>query len=112
MLAAGATNGNGTTTTSAAPPTAQPAPPVTTAAAVVPVEGAFVLDVEADGAAAEAGVHKGDIVVAVDDVPVPSMNALVLLIRERKAGSEVHLTVVRDGERLELVTVLRGRKKS
>jgi S1-C subfamily serine protease len=57
-------------------------------------------------------VHKGDIVVAVDDVPVPSMNALVLLIRERKAGSEVHLTVVRDGERLELVTVLRGRKKS
>jgi putative serine protease PepD len=111
MLGAAATNGNGTTTTSAAPPTAQPAPPVTTASAV-PVEGAFVLDVEAGGAAADAGIEKGDIVVAVDDVPVPSMNALVLLIRERKAGSEVHLTVVRDGERQELVTVLRGRKKS
>jgi S1-C subfamily serine protease len=111
VLGAAAPNGTGTTTTSAAPPTAQPAPPVTTAAAV-DIEGAFVLDVEADGAAAKAGIEKGDIVVAVDDVPVPSMNALVLLIRERKAGSEVHLTVVREGERLELVTVLRGRKKS
>ena len=111
MLGA-ATNGNGTTTTSAAPPTAQPAPPVTTAAPAEPVEGAFVLDVEKDGAASAAGVEKGDIVVAVDDVPVPSMNALVLLVRERKAGSEVHLTVVRGGERLDLVAVLRARKKS
>ena len=111
MLGA-ATNGNGTTTTSAAPPTAQPAPPVTSAAPAEPVEGAFVLDVEKDGAASAAGVEKGDIVVAVDDVPVPSMNALVLLVRERKAGSEVHLTVVRGGERLDLVAVLRARKTS
>jgi putative serine protease PepD len=85
---------------------------VTTAAPAEPIEGAFVLDVEKDGAAADAGVEKGDIVVAVDDVPVPSMNALVLLVRERKAGSEVHLTVVRGGEHLDLVAVLRGRKKS
>ncbi len=111
MLGAATPNSNGTTTTSAAPPTAQPAPPVTTAAAVV-VEGAFVLEVEADGAAAAAGVEKGDIVVAVDDVPVPSMNALVLLVRERKAGSEVHLTVLRAGQRIELDAMLQARKGS
>ena len=111
MLGAAAPNSNGTTTTSAAPPTAQPAPPVTTAAALV-VEGAYVLEVEADGAAAAAGVEKGDIVVAVDDVPVPSMNALVLLVRERKAGSEVHLTVLRAGQRIELDAMLQARKGS
>ena len=105
-------DGTGTTTTSAAPPTAQPAPPVTTAAPAPVVEGAYVLSVDPDGAAAAAGVQEGDIVVAVDDVSVSSMNALVLLVRERKAGNDVRLTVVREGERIELVAVLQARQSS
>ena len=111
VLGAAAPSGDGTTTTSAAPPTAQP-PPVVTTAAAVPVEGAYVLSVDPDGAAAAAGVQEGDIVVAVDEVPVPSMNALVLLVRERKAGSDVHLTVVRAGQLIELDAVLQARKGS
>jgi len=112
MLGAAAPNGEGTTTTSAAPPTAQPTPPVTTAAPTPAVEGAYVLSVEPDGAAAAAGVKESDIVVAVDDVSVSSMNALVLLVRERKAGSDVRLMVVRAGERIELVAVLQARQNS
>jgi len=112
MLGAAAPNGEVTTTTSAAPPTAQPAPPVTTAAPAPVVEGAYVLSVDPDGAAAAAGVQEDDIVVAVDDVSVSSMNALVLLVRERKAGNDVRLTVVRKGERIELVAVLQARQNS
>jgi len=40
------------------------------------------------------------------------MNALVLLVRERKAGSDVRLMVVRAGERIELVAVLQARQNS
>ena len=112
MLGAAVPDGTGTTTTSAAPPTAQPAPPVTAAAPAPVVEGAYVLSVDPDGAAAAAGVQEGDIVVAVDDVSVSSMNALVLLVRERKAGNDVRLTVVREGERVELVAVLQARQGS
>ena len=85
---------------------------MTTAAAAVPVEGAYVISVDPDGAAAVAGVQKGDIVVAVDDVSVPSMNALVMLVRERKAGTDMRLTVVRAGQRIELDAVLQARQGS
>ena len=54
-------------------------------------------------------MQEGDVVVAVDDVPVSSMNALILLVRERRAGRSVHLTLVRDGETIEVDAVLRRR---
>jgi putative serine protease PepD len=96
------------TTSSEAPPTAQPVTSASTPPGV-PVQGAYVVDVDADGAAAEAGVLEGDIVVAVDDVPVHDMNALILLIRERKVGRTVHLTLIRDGQTIQVDAVLRGR---
>ena len=94
------------TTTSAAPPTAQPAPAPKPSE---PVRGAYVEAVDPDGPAALAGVQEGDVVVAVDDVPVSSMNALILLVRERRAGRSVHLALVRDGETIEVDAVLRRR---
>ena len=54
-------------------------------------------------------MQEGDIVIAVDDVQVSSMNALILLVRERKAGRSVHLTLVRAGETIEVDAVLRDR---
>lgn len=96
------------TTSSEAPPTAQP---VTSASSPPspPAQGAYVVGVDAQGAAAEAGVLEGDIVVAVDDVPVHDMNALILLVRERKIGHTVHLTLIRGGQTMQVDAVLRGR---
>jgi putative serine protease PepD len=105
-----ATSGPTTTaaaTSSEAPPTAQPVTSASTPPA--DVKGAFVVGVDADGAAAEAGVQEGDIVLAVDGVPVQDMNALILLVRERKAGHTVHLTILRGGETIEVDAVLRSR---
>jgi putative serine protease PepD len=98
-------------TSSEAPPTAQPAASSAVDPAQ-PVAGAVVVSVDADGAATEAGVQEGDIVVAVDGVPVQNMNALVLLVRERKVGHVVHLTVVRGGETVQVDATLRARPTS
>lgn len=73
------------------------------------MQGAYVVGVDAQGAAAEAGVLGGDIVVAVDDVPVHDMNALILLVRERTIGHTVHLTLIRDGQTIQVDAVLRAR---
>ena len=94
-------------TSSEAPPTAQPVTSASTPPA--DVKGAFVVGVDADGAAAEAGVQEGDIVLAVDGVPVQDMNALILLVRERKAGHTVRLTILRGGQTIEIEAVLRSR---
>jgi putative serine protease PepD len=71
--------------------------------------GAYVLAVEKGGPAEAAGLKEGDIVVALDGVPVRSMNALVLLVRERKAGGTIHLTVERAGATMVLDAVLQDR---
>jgi S1-C subfamily serine protease len=95
----------------AAPPTAQPesTPPTTPLPPQRPEQGAQVVAIDPDGAAALGGLRPDDIVIAVDDVPVSSMNALILLVRERKVGDAIHLTVVRGGETVELEAVLKDR---
>lgn len=100
------------TTASEAPPTAQPelpAAPPTSSLPPAPIRGAYVVAVDADGPAATAGVQEGDVVIAVDDIPVSSMNALILLVRERTVGRRVHLTLVRAGVNVELDTILSNR---
>jgi putative serine protease PepD len=115
---------NGSTTTAASIVTTAPAttePEATESSTTTPAtsatsapstqddsRGAFVVSVEAGSPAAAAGVKPGDVVVAVDDVPVSSMNALVLLVRERKVGGTVRLTVERAGQTLEFEAVLQG----
>ena len=59
--------------------------------------GAEVTQVSDGSPAATGGLLPGDVIVAVDDEPVPTMSALVVRLRERSPGDVVVLTVVRDG---------------
>lgn len=64
-------------------------------------EGVRVLDrpeaVEASGPAAKAGIEPGDVITAFEGRPVSSPDALVVLIRSRKVGETVALTIRRGG---------------
>jgi putative serine protease PepD len=100
-----------TNTTDAASTSTSLPPPTSTTAAPSKTDpvGAYVLAVDKGGPAAAAGLEEGDVVVALDGVQVRSMNALVLLVRERKAGGIVHLTVERAGGTIMLDAVLKDR---
>jgi membrane-associated protease RseP (regulator of RpoE activity) len=73
-------------------------------------EGAQIVVVEPDTPAADAGLHEGDVILAVDGKPVgeggPDLTARIL---EYKPGDEVELLVERDNEELDLEVTLGSR---
>jgi membrane-associated protease RseP (regulator of RpoE activity) len=56
-------------------------------------------------AASQAGMHKGDKIVAVDGTPIKGWNALKRAI-ETRGGETATFTVLRRGERIDLETTL------
>jgi serine protease Do len=65
----------------------------------LPVDsGAIVSDVEFGYAAAEAGVRRGDIIVALGDTPIENTGDLLGALRDYQPGDTAQLTVIRDGE--------------
>ena len=61
--------------------------------------GAEVKEVTNGSAGDKAGLEKGDIITAVNDVPVVSSNALVAAIRGYEPGDTIELTYLRDSEK-------------
>ena len=60
--------------------------------------GATVVDVPEGTPAAEAGLRKGDRIVAVDGQRVPDGVSLIVAIRSHRPGETIELTIVRDDE--------------
>ena len=60
--------------------------------------GLVVASVEADGPAARAGIHQGDIVVDIDGRPAKSLRALMSMLGPGSVGSALKLSVRRGGE--------------
>jgi S1-C subfamily serine protease len=74
-------------------------------------QGAVVDAVQEGTGAEEAGVRPGDIITAVDGETLATMAELVAEVRSRAPGDEVELTLVRDGEELELSVTLSERPR-
>ena len=53
------------------------------------------------------GMRAGDVIVAVDGEPVPTLSRLQAVLTDQRIGRAVPVIVVRRGERLELFVVLR-----
>ena len=60
-------------------------------------QGAQIQSVESGGAAAKAGLQKGDVVTKVDDHVIDGSESLVATIRGHRPGDKVTLTYVRGG---------------
>jgi S1-C subfamily serine protease len=86
--------------------------------------GAYILNVDPEGPAADAGLQGitgtqlidaievpigGDVVIAVDGEPVNSFSDLLVDVAYKHPGDEVELTVLRDGAELEINVVLAPR---
>lgn len=74
--------------------------------------GALIASVSPSTPAAKAGLQEGDIVIGIKGVTVESMDSLIAHIRAEKVGSEVTLTVLRDGAKLEIPVTLAARPQS
>jgi putative serine protease PepD len=60
--------------------------------------GAAIASVQPDAAAADAGLRDGDVLRKVDDHRVDSADALIAAVRSHRAGDQVTVTYVRDGD--------------
>lgn len=72
-------------------------------------KGAIVPDVTPDSAAAKAGLKAGDIVVAFDGQPIEKAAEFQRRVAMKKPGSEVEITVLRDGKKQTLTAKLEER---
>ena len=68
--------------------------------------GAYVEDVELNGPADRAGIQSGDIITAINDTAVSSLEELNLIKNRYKSGDVVTLTVFRDGNVMNVSLVL------
>jgi len=64
----------------------------------VPVNGGAVIrEVEPGAPAAKAGLQPGDVVTAVDKLPITDSNSFKLRVSRTAPGTPLHMTVLRDG---------------
>ncbi|MCM3656231.1 trypsin-like peptidase domain-containing protein [Agromyces mediolanus] len=69
--------------------------------------GALITDVPAGGAAANAGLKKGDIVTQFNGLPITDQTDLTAQVRALAGGADAEITFLRDGE-AQTVTVTLG----
>lgn len=72
-------------------------------------KGVLVPDVTPDSAAAKAGLKAGDIITAFDGQPVEKASEFQRRVAMKKPGSEVEITVLRDGKKQTLTAKLEER---
>ncbi len=71
--------------------------------------GALVSEVEEGSPAEAAGLKAGDVIVAIDDEKVGDVNEARELIRDRKEGDKVSVSVLRDRKPLKLTVEVEER---
>lgn len=70
-----------------------------------------VVEVNAGSSAEEAGVLAGDVILAVNGQTIADTADLMAVRRGCAIGDTMTLTILRDGETLDIPVVLRSNKK-
>jgi len=73
------------------------------------LEGVWVEAPLAGGAAEEAGIRSGDIILMINDVPVNSVSSLQENVGLHRPGDKLKVTVNRDGARKDITVTLKNK---
>jgi serine protease Do len=73
------------------------------------VDGVFVIEVSPNGAAAQAGIKKGDVITSLNDQAVNSDARLAELIARQKPGDHIKIGYIRNGGEQNADAVLQGK---
>jgi serine protease Do len=73
---------------------------------IADTRGALVNDVQSSGPAAGAGIKRGDVILAVNGVPVQSGNDLRNQVSSLAPGSSANVSLLRDGHKQSLTVKL------
>ena len=72
------------------------------------IEGVYINSVRPDGAAREAGLREGDVIISINKVRVNSSSELQEQISRYRPGEEVRVVIRRDGDVKQFDVVLRN----
>ena len=73
------------------------------------VKGIYVQEVLEDGAASDAGIKQGDVIVSVNNVQINSKAALLEIVGTHRPGDKVNVMVMRDNKLKEYDVTLKNR---
>ena len=76
------------------------------------VSGVFVSSVNNNSSAEEAGIKQGDVIIAIDYMPVHNVSELQEFVARNRPGDEVNVTYVRDNKKSTVLAVLRNTEGS
>ncbi|MEE4198255.1 MAG: Do family serine endopeptidase [Bacteroidales bacterium] len=72
------------------------------------IEGVFIAGVTDDGAAKEAGLKSGDVILQINDVKINSIAELTAQIGRYRPGEKVNITIKRDRKKKQIEVILRN----
>ncbi len=72
------------------------------------IVGVYIIETTIDGAAREAGIKGGDVIIALNDVTIKSISELHEQIGRYRPGDKVKVTILRDNKKKHFDVVLRN----
>ncbi len=82
--------------------------PVAKQNGITATNGVYVSDVSEGGAAKDAGIKGGDVILKIKDIPVNSTSELQEQIGQYRPGDQIDVTVIRSGKEKTMLLTLRN----
>ncbi|GAB4343520.1 MAG: trypsin-like peptidase domain-containing protein [Flammeovirgaceae bacterium] len=76
------------------------------------IEGVFVTGLAPQGGAKEAGIHVGDVIVSVNDMPVNNTSELQERIARNRPGDKVRVDVKRKDKKIKFIVKLKNKNNT